>query len=175
MNVSIYPSHFIFEKAFEGSKSLAHRFLIASFLANEAILIDNVPENDDIEATLNFFKALGKEIVYTSKHSLYIKPSITKYKDLLYVDVKSSASSLRFLLPLSLNLAKKVIFKCNDDLIKRTLTVYEQIAQNCNLSIKIIGNEIHCSGTMSLDYYQVDGSISSQFITGLIINASINN
>lgn len=171
MNVSIYPSYFILDKAFEGSKSLAHRFIIASFLANEAILLDNVPENDDIDATLNFFKALGKEIIYTSKHSLYMKPSKTKYKELLYVDVKSSASTLRFLLPLSLNLARKVIFKCNDDLIKRTLEVYEKIAENCNLSIKVIGNEIHCSGTMSLDYYEVDGSISSQFITGLIINA----
>lgn len=171
MNVSIYPSYFILDKAFEGSKALAHRFLIASFLANEAFIIDNIPENDDIEATLNFFKALDKEIVYTSKNSLYIKPSTTKYKDLLYIDVKSSASSLRFLLPLSLNLAKKVIFKCNDDLINRTLDVYEKIAENCNLSIKVIGNEIHCSGTMSLDYFEVDGSISSQFITGLIINA----
>ena len=64
MNVSIYPSHFILDKAFEGSKSLAHRFIIASFLANEALIIDNVPENDDIEATLNFFKAL-KHLPYT--------------------------------------------------------------------------------------------------------------
>ena len=33
-----------------------------------------------------------------------------KQIDELYVDVKSSASTLRFLLPLSLNLAKKVIY-----------------------------------------------------------------
>lgn len=171
MNVKIYSSYFIFEKAFEGSKSLAHRFLIASWLAKQAIIIENVPDNEDMEATLNFFKAIEKEIIYTSNHSLYIKPSPDKYFDTLYIDVKSSASTLRFLLPVSLNLAKKVIFKCNDDLILRTLKVYQDIALNCNLSIKVIGNEIICSGKMSLDYYEVDGSISSQFITGLIINA----
>ena len=172
MKVTIYPSRFILDKHFEGSKSLTHRLLIGSWLANEGFILENVPNNDDINATLNFFKALGREIIYASEDSLYIKPSSTNPKlDTLYVDVKSSASTLRFLLPVSLNLAKKVIFKCNKDLINRTLSVYEKLAHDCNLSIKVINDEIICSGSMSLDYYEVDGSISSQFITGLIINA----
>ena len=43
MNVKIYPSKFILEKDFDGSKSLAHRFLIASFLANDKSIINNIP------------------------------------------------------------------------------------------------------------------------------------
>lgn len=172
MNVTIYPSRFILDKHFEGSKSLTHRLLIASMLANEGFILENVPRNDDINATMNFFKALNREIVYVSENSIYLRP-IQNFKklDTLYVDVNSSASTLRFLLPVSLNLAKKVVFKCNKDLINRSLEVYQKIAHDCNLSIKVIGDEIICSGAMSLDYYEVDGSISSQFITGLIINA----
>ena len=54
MNVTIYPTRFIHEKAFLGSKSLTHRFLIASFLINEGIILENVANNDDINATISF-------------------------------------------------------------------------------------------------------------------------
>ena len=173
MNVTIYPTHFIFEKAFLGSKSLTHRFLIASWLINEGIILDNVPNNDDINATISFLKAIGKEVVFTSKNSCYVKHSSNNFEklDTLYVDVKSSTSTLLFLLPVSLNLAKKVIFRCNDDLMKKSLGIYEKIANDCNLSIQKKDNEIICSGSISLDYFEVDGTISSQFVTGLIINA----
>ena len=173
MNVTIYPTHFIYEKAFLGSKSLTHRFLIASWLVNEGIILDNVPNNDDINATISFLKAIDKEVVFTSKNSCYVKPSSNIYekKDILYIDVKSSTSTLLFLLPVSLNLAKKVVFKCNDDLMRKSLGIYEKIANDCNLSIQKKDNEIICSGSINLDYFEVDGTISSQFITGLIINA----
>ena len=173
MNVTIYPSHFIYENAFLGSKSLTHRFLIASWLVNEGIILENVPLNDDIDATISFLKAIGKEVIFTSKHSCYVKPSTTQFKklDILYVDVKSSTSTLLFLLPVSLNLAKKVVFRCNDDLMRKSLDIYEKIANDCNLSIQKKENEIICSGSINLDYFEVDGNISSQFVTGLIINA----
>ena len=61
MNVTIYPTRFILEKAFLGSKSLTHRFLIASYLINEGIILENVCENDDINATISFLKEVNKE------------------------------------------------------------------------------------------------------------------
>ena len=176
MNVTIYPTRFILEKAFLGSKSLTHRFLIASFLINEGIILENVANNDDINATISFLKAVGKEIIFTSNNTLIMKKSTNKFNKLdeLVVDVKSSTSTLLFLLPVSLSLAKKVIFKCNDDLFKRSLSIYEKLSEECNLSIKKENNQIICSGSINLDYFEVDGTISSQFVTGLIINALYN-
>ena len=52
MDVTIRNSRFIAENAFLGSKSLTHRFLIASWLINEAIILENICENDDINAFL---------------------------------------------------------------------------------------------------------------------------
>ena len=66
MNVTIYPSRFILDKNFLGSKDLTQRYLIASWLANEPIILDNIADNEDVESTLNFFKALKKEVIYTS-------------------------------------------------------------------------------------------------------------
>lgn len=176
MNVTIYPTRFILEKAFLGSKSLTHRFLIASFLINEGIILENVANNDDINATISFLKEVGKEIIFTSNNTLIMKKSTTPFNKLdeLVVDVKSSTSTLLFLLPVSLSLAKKVIFKCNDDLFNRSLSIYEKLSEECNLSIKKENNQIICSGSINLDYFEVDGTISSQFVTGLIINALYN-
>lgn len=172
MNVKIHPSRFISENKFLGSKSLTHRFLLACFLANNSSIIDNIAENDDIDATMSFFKAIGVEIIYTSKHSCYLKPLVDyKMKDVIYIDANSSASTLRFLLPLALNFASKVIFNCSDSLIRRSIETYQNLTEQCNLSIKTINNQIICSGKISLDYYEIEANISSQFVTGLIINA----
>ena len=171
MNVTIYPSRFILNKEIDGSKALTHRFLLGSILSNEGIILDNIPNNDDIKATLNFLKAINKEYIYTSENSIYVKQGKINKLDEINVDVYNSASTLRFILPLSLNLAKKVTFNCNEQLINKTLSVYEKLTEQCNLNIKKENNKIVCSGSMNLDYYEVDGSISSQFITGLIINA----
>ena len=171
MKVSINNSRFIYSKKINGSKALAHRFLIGAFLANEPFIIENVPDNDDIKATLNFLKAINKEIVFTDRNSCYIKPSEIKKEKEIVVEVNNSYSTLLFLLPISLQLANKVTFICNDSLINKSIKIYEEIATLCNLSIKKEDNKIICSGSINLDYYEVDGSISSQFITGLIINA----
>lgn len=171
MKVSINNSRFIYSKRVNGSKALAHRFLIGAFLANESFIIENIPKNDDIEATLNFFKAINKEVVFTDNNSCYIKPSETTKAKEITINVNNSYSTLLFLLPLSLQLANKVTFICNDSLINKSIKIYEDISTLCNLSIKKDNNKIICSGSINLDYYEVDGSISSQFITGLIINA----
>lgn len=170
MNVTIYPSRFILNSKINGSKALTHRFLIASFLANEPFIIDNIPINDDINATLNFFKSIDKEIVFTDTNSLYLKKSNINHKNEITINVNNSYSSLLFLLPLSLNLASKVTFICDENLINKSIEIYQSLANTCNFSIKKIDNKIVCSGSINLDYYEVNGN-SSQFITGLIINA----
>ena len=154
MNVKIYKSRFILEHKFSGSKSLTHRYLIGAFLLNNGIILDNIAINDDITATLNFFKALQKEIVFTSNNSLYIKPSKELHFDTLMIDSLASASTLRFLLPLSLNFAKKVIFNCDASLINRPLDIYLELMNKCNLSIVKNDKQIICSGSINLDYYE---------------------
>ena len=171
MNVTIFPSRFILNKEIDGAKALIHRFLIGSLLANESMIIDNVSINEDIKATLNFLTAIGIEYCFTTENSLFIKKSKIKKLDVIEVDVYNSTSTLRFTLPLALQLAKKVVYRCNDQLINKSLQIYENLKEQCNLSLKKEGNCIICSGSMNLDYYEVDGSLSSQFITGLIINA----
>ena len=45
-----------------GDKSIAHRALIISALANGKTIINNFPLHDDAQASLNVLKALGTKI-----------------------------------------------------------------------------------------------------------------
>ena len=138
MNVTIYPSRFILDKNFLGSKDLTQRYLIASWLSNEPIILDNIADNEDVESTLNFFKALKKEVIYTSKHSLYIKPS-NKREILpeITINVNKSKTTLFYLLPVALNCARKVTFIGDIEILKDALLSYGRFKDDCNLSIQI--------------------------------------
>lgn len=171
MNVLIYPSRFILEDDFLGSKNLTHLYLIASFIANQGIILENVSKCDDINATLSFFKEIGKEVVFNEEYSCYIKPSTLKPLKNISIHVGSSTSTLLYLLPLSLQVAEKVVFTCDDDLISLALKLYEEVSNFCNVSIKAVQNQLICSGNLNLDYYEIDGSYSSQYILGFILNA----
>jgi len=175
MDVTIRKTHYFGERNFSGSKSLTHRLLIASLYTNDIIYIDNIANNDDIMATISVLKTIGKKIDFIDDNSIIIHKGEIKHFDVLEIDVKASASTLRFMMPLLLNITNKLIINCNDNLINRPIDEYLKLQDKCNLSIHIEGNKIIASGNMNLDYYEIDGSVSSQYITGLIINALFIN
>ena len=81
------------------SKSYSHRALISAFIANKGACIKNVNFCDDVKCTLNAIKQLGgrfnvngNEVTFFSSEKIYPQEVI--------IDVGSSASTLRFLLPL---------------------------------------------------------------------------
>ncbi len=171
MNITFYPSRFILEKSFSGSTTLAQLFLIASWLINEGILLENVPDNQQMQATFHFFEALDKKIVYTNRNSLYLKPSKNIYKEQIVIDINHNLSTLLFLLPVSLQLSKQVIFQYGEKMDDSFLYLYEQFTKDCNLSIQKRNQQIICSGSISFDYYEIEDTTPFEFFMGLIINA----
>ena len=149
-----------------GSKSFAHRFLIASFLANNYSKISNVPGSKDIEATLNCISALGAKY---EKHddviTLLKKDKISKVPTLECIE---SGSTLRFMIPVALALTDEVIFKGTPRLIERGIGVYETIMSNQKVIVNKSEDSIHLKGKLKSGVFEIDGSISSQFITGLL-------
>ena len=155
------------------SKSYAHRLLIASCLSKEESVIKNVVLSNDILATINCIKALGKEVVITGEtvKTVIIKNDVNfnlQEKDEIIFDCLESGSTLRFFIPIALLLNKKVIFKGTKKLISRGIQVYEEICEKQNIEV-IKGEEtITFIGKLKSDCYNVVGDISSQFISGLL-------
>ena len=61
------------------SKSYAHRLLIAAALTNEESVIEKVYLSNDVTATLNCIKALGREVIIEDMNNESKKIIIRKY------------------------------------------------------------------------------------------------
>lgn len=154
------------------SKSQAHRMLIcAAFADNPTTLI--CPEtNQDIEATAGCLNALGADIRRT-ENGYSVLPTKGKPSTAV-LNCCESGSTLRFLLPIAGALGCDTTFQMAGRLPQRPLSpLWEEMERKgCTLT-RPTENTLRCQGQLSTGYYEIDGGISSQFITGLLYALSL--
>lgn len=153
------------------SKSYAHRLLIVSALAKNESVVENIELSNDIIATINCLKTLGKSIEY-SNHKVTIKTNcdINDLPDVLEFDCNESGSTLRFFIPIALTTGKKVVFKGSKRLIQRGILPYEEIFKEQGISVLKEEESLTFLGKLKSGIFNVSGNISSQFITGLLFS-----
>lgn len=161
------------------SKSILHRYIIASSLAKGISKIENVSYSDDIIATIEAMKKLGTKIEKKDNY-LLIDGSKTFDKEYLNndgeIDCNESGSTLRFLFPLSIVKKNKISFKGKGKLFKRPLNPYFENFDKYKIKYSYINeNEILLDGELKSGEYEIDGNISSQFITGLLFSLPLLN
>ena len=154
------------------SKSVLHRYIIASSLAKGVSKIENISFSEDIIATIEAMKKLGANIEQKENY-LLIDGSDT-FKNLnenIEIDCNESGSTLRFLFPLSIVEENKVLFKGRGKLFKRPMTPYFENFRKYKIKHSYIDeNAILLEGQLKAGIYEIDGNISSQFITGLLFS-----
>ena len=154
------------------SKSVLHRYIIASSLAKGVSKIENISFSEDIIATIEAMKKLGANIEQKENY-LLIDGSDT-FKNLnenIEIDCNESGSTLRFLFPLSIVEENKVLFKGRGKLFKRPMTPYFENFEKYKIKHSYIDeNKILLEGKLKAGIYEIDGNISSQFITGLLFS-----
>ena len=154
------------------SKSVLHRYIIASSLVKGISKIENISFSEDIIATIEAMKKLGAKIEQKDNY-LLIDGSDT-FKNLnenIEIDCNESGSTLRFLFPLSIVEENKVLFKGRGKLFKRPMTPYFENFEKYKIKHSYINeNEILLEGKLKAGIYAIDGNISSQFITGLLFS-----
>ena len=161
------------------SKSILHRYIIASSLAKGISKIENISYSDDIIATIEAMKKLGAKI---EKKDNYLLIDGSKTFDKKYlnnnaeIDCNESGSTLRFLFPLSIVKKNKISFKGKGKLFKRPLNSYFENFDKYKIKYSYINeNEILLDGELKSVEYEIDGDISSQFITGLLFSLPLLN
>ena len=154
------------------SKSVLHRYIIASSLAKGISKIENISFSEDIIATIEAMKKLGANIEQKDNY-LLIDGSDTfkKLNENIEINCNESGSTLRFLFPLSIVKENKVLFKGRGKLFKRPMTPYFENFGKYKIKHSYIDeNEILLEGQLKAGIYEIDGNISSQFITGLLFS-----
>ena len=167
MDVKIYPSKISGRVKVPSSKSVVHRALIASSLSNKESIISNVDFNEDIYATIAALKVLGAKITTSDNTIEVIGLNLNNKLDVVEIDANESGSTLRFIIPLASYLANKVIISGSERLMERPLNIYQDLYIDEGLIFKD-GAKKEIIGSLSGGHYQIDGSVSSQFLSGLM-------
>ncbi len=151
------------------SKSVAHRMLICAALADRATFIRCASTSADIDATARCLCALGAEITRT-EDGFSVVPARNTPADAV-LDCGESGSTLRFLLPLTAALGIPAHFVRRGRLPKRPLSpLYEEmIRHGAILPDNPEAEPLPLSGKIPAGRYELDGGVSSQFISGMLM------
>lgn len=168
MNVIIKPGKVRGSIRVPSSKSIGHRAVICAGLAHGKSLISSVSPSKDINATINGLKQMGVSCQYTGK-DLSVENRGTGTDNPL-IDCKESGSTLRFLIPIAIILSGGAVFTGCGRLGERPLEVYRNLFTSMGISWEQApsGFPLTVKGSLKSGEYEIDGSISSQFITGLM-------
>ena len=168
MDITIYPSQLSGSIAAIPSKSQAHRMLICAAFAESATTLQCPQTNRDIEATADCLRALGAQITY--ENGQYRVLPIHALPQSAELPCGESGSTLRFLLPIVGALGVCTVFRLEGRLPQRPLSpLWEEMERmGCTLA-RLSDGSVSCTGQLQPGNYLIDGSVSSQFITGLML------
>lgn len=154
------------------SKSQAHRFLICAAFADGPTELICPQTNRDMDATAACLEALGARIRRTDRGYLVNPAAAIPAKAQL--PCRDSGSTLRFLLPLAGALGVDACFFMEGRLPQRPLSpLWEEMERmGCTLT-RPTGDTLRCQGRLKPGTYTLDGSVSSQFVTGLLLALSL--
>lgn len=180
MPVKVVPA--VLEGVIEAppSKSFAHRYLILASLKNGRTLLENVGESDDVKATVASLNALGARITLQNGNAtvegipfcgnvgfdiINCNNTSGEYIDL---PVNESGSTYRFLIVLSAVLGKSVRFLTKGKLSERPNDALLTLLRAHGIAFDEESKTQ--SGILLGDIFEIDGSMSSQYITAFMLS-----
>ena len=154
------------------SKSQAHRLLICAAFADGKTELTCREINRDIEATADCLRSLGAGIQRSPKG--YCVTPIQSIPTSASLNCCESGSTLRFMLPIVGALGVDATFFMEGRLPARPLSpLWEEMERmGCTLT-RPTPDTLRCLGSLRPGSYSIDGSVSSQFITGLLFATSL--
>lgn len=182
LSVKGRPTHFSGSLRLPPSKSYLHRALFVAATASTSSEITNCGEvfSDDMIATMNTLKAFGVKIIHSPEDhgTLHLTPGKTHRQEIT-LDAMGSGTTARFAVSFAALAGERTITRLTGDnsLSRRPMQeIYDALSQlgvgcrygrkNGHLPILIEGGGIEGGRC------EVDGSISSQFISSLLISCT---
>jgi 3-phosphoshikimate 1-carboxyvinyltransferase len=170
METKIIPNRLSGEIGAVTSKSSAHRLLVCAGLCGGNTFVGIDDYSEDIDATISCLRGLGAQITKVNGGCEVVPIAAGNKKiENVTLDCKESGSTLRFLIPVAACLAKNAVFTGSGRLPERPLG---DILQFLNYSTKNAAPgkslPLEITGGLTEHSYSVSGSLSSQFISGLL-------
>lgn len=152
------------------SKSYAQRALAAALLSDEVSVLRNIEFCDDTRSALRCIETLGAQVTRTGATTLSVAGGLRPAGNELYVG--ESGLSTRLFTPIAALCAKPVTIRGEGTLLQRPMGMMAEPLRR--LGVRVTDNHgrlpIEVRGPMRGGRAEVDGSVSSQFITGLLLS-----
>lgn len=168
MDLEIQPRKLSGTVEIPASKSAAHRAIICAALAKGISHISGVSFSRDIDATAGIMEAFGARFVRSG-----CALAVTGIQDPAVkarADCCESGSTLRFLIPVAAALGITAVFHGQGRLPQRPITPYIRELTRKGIIFDRTGTmPFTISGQLQSGVFELEGDISSQFITGLLL------
>lgn len=184
MDITIFPQKLQGQVRAIPSKSQAHRLFLCAALADRPTQIEIPTLCDDLAATIGCLVGFGGEVVHLFGQAEVVTP-IHATAQSAVCNCGESGSTLRFMLPLAGALGIDTLFLLEGRLPYRPLSPLwvELERHGCRLSWvrrtqlqselghvpRAVTAGLRLRGTLRPGHYRLDGNISSQFISGLLM------
>lgn len=149
------------------SKSLMQRACAAALLHNGTTIIHNPGISDDDKAALCIVQQLGASVDCAADNSIIIKSNgIRPVSN--SIDCGESGLSARLFIPIASMHTGSITVNGHGSLLNRPFDVYTDVLPQ--LGVQVIGSKLPMmvTGPLQPGNITIDGSISSQFLSGLL-------
>lgn len=151
------------------SKSYAQRALAASLLARGESLLENIEFCNDTRSAIRCIEALGAKVRQTGPSSLTVTGGLSPVSDTLYVG--ESGLSTRLFTPIASLCNIPITVRGEGTLLKRSMKMMIDPLRSVGVEVQDNDGYIPLTvrGPIHGGEIEVDGSVSSQFVTGLLL------
>ena len=167
MDIIVRPSALKGRLDIPASKSCAHRAIICASLADGISELDGVTFSKDIEATVSAMTALGASFSISGDH-ITVKGINSRISGQAVIDCNESGSTLRFAMPVASALGADAVFHGRGRLPERPIDIYKREMSRHGVRFLSETMPYFLSGRLTGGKYEIEGNVSSQFITGLL-------
>lgn len=175
MDIKIIPSKLKGTVNIPSSKSMTHRVLISAALGKGTSVISNITFSKDIYATIDALKAAGAEISVL-ENTVTVKGITGNIPESADIDCCESGSTLRFMIPVTAALGIKAAYKGEGRLPERPITPYIRELSKKGITFDYNNTmPFTVNGKLESGIFELEGDISSQFITGLLFALPLLN
>lgn len=155
------------------SKTYGHRMIILSALSQKTSKLIINEYNDDLLATLNCIKELGADYSINGE-VLEITP-IKKVNSKPLLNAGESGSTLRFLIPVATGLYENTVIDAKGSLKSRPIKPLLEGLSKVGVKFSNTTLPIETFGKFTGGEIELPGHVSSQFISGILLAASITH
>ena len=151
------------------SKSYAQRALAASLLAEGESTLHNIEFCDDTRSALHCIRTLGADVRQTDSDTLRIRGGLAPRGNRLHVG--ESGLSARLFTPLAALVGEPMFIEGSGSLPRRPMRPLTEALERLGVSVRDNDGRlpVEVQGPLEGGELEIDGSLSSQFVTGLLL------